>query len=115
MISERHKVYPGDVRVFSDTASWLLHAYSEMCKFLGMRRHAEELSKLELRMKYGVREELVNLVKLPYIGRVRARKLWEAGIRGAEDILEKKELVARLIGRKVAEKVIEAILGGVKS
>lgn len=115
VISERHKVYPGDVRVFSDTASWLLHAYSEMCKFLGMRRHAEELSKLELRMKYGVREELVNLVKLPYIGRVRARKLWEAGIRGAEDILEKKELVARLIGRKVAEKVIEAILGGVKS
>lgn len=115
VIAERHKVYPGDVRVFSDTASWLLHAYSELCKFLGMKRHAEELGKLEVRMKYGVREELVSLVKLPYIGRVRARKLWEAGIRGPEDILEKRDLVARIIGRKVAEKVIDALLGGVRS
>ncbi len=115
VISEKHKVYPGDVRVFSDTASWLIHAYSELCKFLGMKRHAEELRKLELRMKYGVREELVNLVKLPYIGRVRARKLWEAGIRGPEDILDRRDLVARVIGRKVADRVIASILEGVKS
>jgi helicase len=36
----------------------------------------EEISRLRLRVKHGIREELLELVSLKGIGRVRARKLY---------------------------------------
>jgi helicase len=38
-----------------------------------------EISQLRTRIKYGVKEELLNLVTLEGIGRVRARALFNAG------------------------------------
>ncbi len=109
-IAKRYSVYPGDVRVLADTAAWLVHAYSEIARFKGMNAHAEALASLEFRMKYGVREELVELVKIPYIGRMRARKLWEHGIRSKEDLLNSDERkIARIIGPKVARRVLSAL------
>ena len=111
-ISKRYSVYPGDIRVFADTAAWLLHAYSEIAKFLGLTTHAEAMARLELRMKYGVREELVELVSIPFIGRSRARKLWEHGIRSVEDIMNADDTrLSRILGPKVAKRVKSSLLG----
>ena len=112
VIAEKYKVYPGDVRVYSDTAAWLVHAYSEIARFVGMNPHAEGLAKLELRLKYGVSEELIELVQIPYIGRVRARKLWEAGIRSKRDFVERADLAGKVVGRGVVKRALEAM--GVK-
>ncbi len=112
-IAKKYDVYPGDVRVYSDTAAWLVHAYAEIAKFKGLERHAQELAKLETRLKYGVSEELLELVQLPYIGRVRARRLWEAGIRSKKDFIEKSDLAAKVVGRGVVKRVLEAL--GIKS
>ncbi|ALU11932.1 extensin [Ignicoccus islandicus DSM 13165] len=109
-ISKKYSVYPGDVRVYADTASWLVHAYSELARFKGMDSHSRALASLEIRLKYGVREELVELVTLKYIGRARARKLWLHGIRSREDLLNAGERkLASILGPKVAKKVIEQL------
>jgi helicase len=46
------------------------------------------------------------LVELKGIGRVRARRLYNAGIRSKEDIIKNKDKLPALIGKKVAEKVL---------
>lgn len=47
----------------------------------------EDLWKsLPLRIKYGIPEKMVDLVKLPGIGGVRARKLWDTGFKSLADV-----------------------------
>ena len=41
---------------------------------------------LPLRIKYGISEELIGLVRIPGIGGVRAKKLWDAGFRTIADV-----------------------------
>ena len=42
--------------------------------------------RLGLRMTYGVREELVDLCQIPNVGKVRAEKLFKAGIKDLDDM-----------------------------
>lgn len=43
---------------------------------------------LPARVKYGIPEELAELVRLPGIGGIRAKKLWEAGFQSIADIAD---------------------------
>ena len=64
------------------------------------------LRDLHLRLRHGVREELLELVKLPNIGRKRARALYNAGFRSVEEIANAKpaELLAvEGIGAKILD------------
>ena len=57
-------------------------------------------------MKYGVKDELLPLVKLEGIGRVRARKLFSAGIRTLDDLRKMPvESLARILGPKLASNI----------
>ncbi len=57
-------------------------------------------------MKNGIRRELLPLVKLRGIGRVRARRLFNNGITSPEAVLGAGiETVTKLIGRGIAEQV----------
>jgi helicase len=53
---------------------------------------------LGIRVNYGVKEELVPLCRIPDIGKVRANKLWAAGIKSAKDILANTDRVASVLG-----------------
>jgi helicase len=44
------------------------------------------LTELMTRVRYGVRKELLDLVKLKGVGRVRARVLFDHGFKGLSDI-----------------------------
>ena len=51
---------------------------------------------LPLRVRYGIPEEMVELVKIPGIGGVRAKKLWDRGFKTVADVADfsrKKELL----------------------
>ena len=63
-----------------------------------------------MRVRSGVKEELLPLVALRGIGRVRARKLYNAGFRDMEALraADPKE-IAKIIGTKVATKVLKQI------
>jgi helicase len=66
---------PGDVRRFVDAAEWLLHSLEQLAGLNGLTQTRRFLKDLRRRVIYGIKEELLDLVSLKGIGRVRARSL----------------------------------------
>ncbi|WP_456475600.1 ATP-dependent DNA helicase [Candidatus Pyrohabitans sp.] len=108
---ERYNLAPGDIRSRVDIAEWLLYAMEEIGRLFRYRKGGE-ISRLRLRVKHGIREELLELVSLKGIGRARARKLYARGFKTLED-LRKADLqaIARVngIGAKLAAKIKEQL------
>lgn len=77
-IEERFDVYPGDVHNKVETAMWLVHAMRELAH-LFHRNALKPLAELEARVENGAKRELLALLKLRGVGRVRARALHKAG------------------------------------
>lgn len=106
----RYDVGPGDVYALTQVAEWICHAASEVAKVMGFTVHAQRLSTLVPRVKWGVREELLELLQLEGIGRVRARILYRHGYRRLKDVAEAKltELIKLpKMGPKIAQKIID--------
>ncbi len=82
-ISERFGLGAGDLRAKVEDAEWLLFGAGRIASAF-QRRLARPLDDLALRVRYGVREELLDLVRLRGIGRVRGRLLYRAGLRDRE-------------------------------
>jgi helicase len=106
---ENFGVLPG--MLFSKTRiiEWLSYSTIEIAKVLDEKRHILPSKKLALRMKHGVREELLSLVELRGIGRARARKLFINKITKPSDIKKNKNKVEAILGRNVAKKVFEQL------
>ncbi len=77
---------PGDLRTLLELADWLLYSASEISRVLKLRRVARPISELRIRIQYGVKEELLDLVSLRGIGRVRARNLYNAGFISRKEV-----------------------------
>jgi helicase len=80
-----------------------MYSSSELCRLLNFKKVANEVIKLRYRLTYGAKEELMPLLKLRNIGRVRARKLFKNNITSIADV-KKAELTAlsQLIGKNIA-------------
>lgn len=61
---------------------------------------------LSLRIKYGISEELIQLCSIKGIGKVRAEKLYKAGITSIIDIQNNVDRARSIIGHNVVEKII---------
>jgi len=107
-ILEKYKIEPGILRYKVENARWMMHSLKEIAKLLNLNSEIPE--KLEIRLEYGAKEDIIELLNIKYIGRVRARKLYNEGIRCVEDILKNPEKVAYIVGRKTAEKILKEIL-----
>jgi len=111
-ILDKYKVTPGELNSKKEIADWLLYSCQELSILLGFKDEIKTLRKLRQRIKYGIKEELLNLVKLKGIGRVKARILYDAGFRSLSDLKKApRERLGDLIGSKTAESVINQILG----
>ncbi len=103
---EHFESRPGETRVKIETADWLLYAAQELAKLLQYTPLLSEISKVRFRLRYGAREELLNLLKLREIGRVRARKLFSAGVHSISDVRDADlSVLVRLLGSAVAESI----------
>ncbi|MFZ0699480.1 MAG: DEAD/DEAH box helicase [Thermoplasmata archaeon] len=109
-ISERFGIGAGDLRAKVEDANWLLFAASRIAARFH-RRLTRPIDDLSLRVQYGVREELLDLVRLRGIGRVRARALRRAGFPDRETLraapLDRVEQALR--SRKLAESVLNQV------
>ncbi|MEM1513944.1 MAG: DEAD/DEAH box helicase [Candidatus Thermoplasmatota archaeon] len=110
-IISKYQVGSGDIHAKAETAEWLLYSMSEIARLFNFKA-VPILKKLEVRVKYGCKEELLNLVKLRGIGRVRARILYENGLKNIEmlrkaSITTLKELPG--IGEGVAKLIKEQV------
>lgn len=106
-IEERFGVGPGDVRQKVDIGSWLAHAMRELARLFHYAA-APDLNHLALRLEVGAKKELLPLIELKGIGRVRARILWNAGYRSLGALRKARpEELARLpaIGAAIAESI----------
>jgi helicase len=111
-IIERFGVESGDLFRLVNTAEWLLYASYELGKLFDVKECLPLLYKLRDRTKYGVKSELLPLVRLRGIGRVRARMLYSAGLRTIRDL--KKASIEKLmsiptIGPTIARQIKEQV------
>ncbi len=84
-IAKTFKVGPGDIRNKMDIAEWLIHASVRLAELFNDQA-TDEVAELRTRIRYGIKAELLELVKLRGIGRVRARALYDRGYRTLEDL-----------------------------
>jgi helicase len=112
---EKYGVRPGEIHVKLSIADWLLYSSSELAKLLQFQPILKEVNKLRVRVKHGVKEELLPLLRLKGIGRKKARKLHNNKIRDVKE-LNKTSLMmlSKLIGQKTAEAVKEQLEAGEK-
>jgi ATP-dependent DNA helicase len=112
MISDKVGVEPGDMHRMVEIGGWLTYSLYEVAKLLKREDLLTEIHYLRTRIKYGVREELIQIVALEGIGRVRARALYDAGltdIRKLARISDSKLAAISKIGPTVAAKLKEQL------
>ena len=85
-LSDNLKIESGDMHRIIETADWLLYCLRELAKQLERVDLLDEFDIIRKRINYGIREELLELVKIKGIGRVRARKLFKYGIKNLDDL-----------------------------
>jgi helicase len=100
-LMEEFELPPGMLHSLRSNAEWLAYALQELAFLENRSREYLQAKTLRKRIVKGVKEELLPLTKFRGIGRVRARKLWKAGVRSEEAFkaLSREELKA-LVGLK---------------
>ncbi len=108
-ITSRFNIGPGDIRAQADTAQWLMHSTARIFAYLGSEQagFAQELVE---RISYGAAKELLPIIKIKGIGRVRARKLYNAGYKDIEAIrMAEFKALADIIGPKIAANTLRQL------
>ncbi len=117
-ILEVHRVEPGDILRMVDTSRWLLHATYQLAELFGHKDLLSQAYELQVRCAKGVKSELVPLVELEGVGRVRARSLFNAGYRNLDDLKHASVtdlMNVPLIGPSVAKRIKEQVGGLIKA
>jgi len=107
---ETYNIRPGESRVKLSIADWLLYCSIEISRILNLKEIIKEIKKTRFRLKYGVKEELLTLLKLAGIGRVRARAMFRNKIKDIGDIRKAEfQTLSKILGPKMAISVKEQI------
>jgi helicase len=88
MVSDNLGVEPGDMYRIVENAEWLSYSLLEFSKLLKREDLLTSIYRTRLRIKYGIKEELLSLVGLQGIGRIRARALYNAGLTDIRKVSE---------------------------
>ncbi|MCX6815824.1 MAG: DEAD/DEAH box helicase [Candidatus Aenigmarchaeota archaeon] len=107
---EKYDVAPGELYNKTLNAEWMVYSARELAFLLNKKEIANKLNKLRIRIKYGVKEELLELVMLRTIGRARARLLFTNKIRTISGVkAAKKEKLESILGKKIAQNIIDEV------
>jgi helicase len=110
-ICERYSVGPGDVHGMVESVNWLLHATVELSRMFATSIHPK-VREYEICMKNGIRRELLPLVRLRGIGRVRARRLFNNNITSPDALRAAGiEIVTQILGQGIAEQIFSQLHG----
>ncbi len=117
-ILETRKVEPGDLLRLVQGTEWLVFAAQELGRLFGHKDLLAPMEMLRVRVAKGVKQELVKLVGLEGVGRVRARMLYNSGLKSIDDIKERSltELTSiPTIGPSLAKRIKEQAGGLIKA
>ena len=104
---KRYSTTPGDIRAKVETAGWILYAMGEISELVSPES-TKMITELQIRVNNGVRKELLPLLELESIGRVRARALFNSGFTSQSSIRDAKPSeLSKItgIGAKLGEKL----------
>ncbi|ABR53945.1 DEAD/DEAH box helicase domain protein [Methanococcus vannielii SB] len=109
VILEKYGIEPGILRYKVDQARWMTYSSKEIAKLVKLNNDKiyKALLEMEFRIEYGAKEELIELLKIKNIGRVRARRLFNIGIKSKMDILKNPEKIISTFGDKVGKKILD--------
>ena len=114
---EKFGVHPGDLYKTIENAKWLLHATDELAQLFKEKAVLPLTNELFERVSKGIKKELLPLVKLEGVGRVRGRIMFDAGYKTIEAIKQAsiQDLInLPLVGPRLAKKIKEQVGGFVK-
>lgn len=106
-IVKKYASTPGALFAKLQNADWLIYSSIEIAKL--MKKPMHKLIEARVRLRYGIKEELLDLVRLEYIGRVRARMLFTNGIKKVQDIRDNREKVVKILGKDISERVFKQL------
>jgi helicase len=104
---KKYSSTPGALYTKLTNADWIVYSASELAGIIGLPK--ANIIKARVRLRYGIKDELLDLVRLEQIGRARARLLFNNGIKKAQEITKNKEKVVSLLGKEVAQKVFDQL------
>ena len=110
-MTTRYDIGPGDIRAKVDTGRWILYSMRELGRLLQCGP-VDALDTLNRRVADGIKEELLDLVALRGVGRIRARNLFQNGYRSRAHLARADPAkLARVpkIGPKVAEQILSQL------
>ncbi len=113
-ILESFNVQPGDLHRLVETGKWLVYTMYELSQLFGYNRYILKILELHKRIQPGVTNELLPLVGLRGIGRVRGRMLFNAGYKTIGDLKRASLndlIIVPSIGSRVARLVKEQVGG----
>ncbi len=110
-VTKKFGIGPGDVRRMTDQAEWLLYSMAELGRIFNKKK-VRALTRLTTQVQYGVKEELLELISLRGVGRVRGRALHQRGFKTLRDLQKANPNdLARIpsIGSTLAVKIKEQV------
>ncbi|MHA1917044.1 MAG: DEAD/DEAH box helicase [Candidatus Ranarchaeia archaeon] len=87
-IHERYNIGSGDIHRIISTADWLLYSMGELSKLFKTKKIQKTIQQLRLRIIHGCKKELLPLVEIKGIGRVRGRILFNRGIKTPSELVQ---------------------------
>ncbi len=109
-IHEEFGIGPGDLYNIIENATWISSGIARISKFIDYRELEPLFRNLETRLKYGIRPELIPLIVIPGIGRVRARRLYNAGFKTITDLATapvEKLLAIKGLGPAIVKDILD--------
>ena len=85
-ICEAFGIGPGDIFRHTESAQWLLYAAQSIAEVFHFKKLTFFLEDLKNRVRYGIKEELLDLTRLKGIGRIRSRILFDHGFQKPADL-----------------------------
>ncbi len=85
-IVDSFKVQPGILRAKLQNADWLAYSALELAKVLSLEEHFVHLNRIRKRLQSGIKDEHIPLCERRGIGRVRARRMFNAGVKSIADV-----------------------------
>ncbi|MBI0583525.1 MAG: DEAD/DEAH box helicase [Methanomassiliicoccus sp.] len=111
---KKYGMGPGDLRNKVDVGEWLVYSMRELANIFNKDAYPV-LTELMVRIRYGVRHDLLDLVRLRGVGRARARSLHNHGVRNVDQLREVDLIrLARIpkIGDALAKNLKEQVTEG---
>ncbi len=114
---EQFNVQPGDLYRTIENAKWLLHATDELAQLFRQKEIQPLTGELVERVSKGIKRELLPIVRLEGVGRIRGRIMFNAGYQSIDDVRAAsiEDLTnLPLVGPRLAKKIKEQVGGFVK-